>query len=272
MSHPLAIKYGTGDPTSWDAEKRATARDELHAVLGAGTHGKKRLTGQDRIELMRIWLAVIAAEHDRPNAQSAQTGNDQQKGKAGKRGFRLSLPTIPGLAFVRGVLRTMSIADYVFILFLCGVTASVIALSVHAVSEVLRMEEVKKDAEDLVQWFKTTAEDRKNPAFAPAACGKAGTTVWKECHAALLAEGGPLHGKANGFEPGRALTSKKCDQQDIETIGTIIVEKGAIAPGSSSYSYTAFDGSEPLNKDMVLRVLVCGRGFHLIKVQNELNW
>jgi len=68
------------------------------------------------------------------------------------------------------------------------------------------------------------------------------------------------------------LISKKCDQQDTETIGTIIIEKGAIPIGSSSYSYTAFDGSESLNKDFTLRVLVCGRGFHLIKVQNELSW
>ena len=269
MPHPLAIKYGTGDPTLWNAAKRSEAREELQAVLGAGREGKKKLASADRIELMRIWLSIISV--DSPKEKPADAATTAPVAKP-KQGFRLKLPTIPGLAFIRGVMRTMRPVDYIFILVLCGITVSVTALGVHAVQEVLRMEEVKKEAEDLVQWFKTTADERKNANFAPAACSKAATTVWKDCLAALLDEGGPLHGKTNAFVPGRALVSKKCDQQDIDTIGTIIVEKGAIPPGSSSYAYTAFDGTEPVNKDMVLRIIVCGRGFHLIKVQNELSW
>lgn len=273
MSHPLAIKYGTGDPATWDAERRAKARDELHEVLGAGKTGKKKLTGADRIELMRIWLAVIAAEHDGSGRAKATDASKAQNGtKTAKARLRLSMPTVPGLAFLLSVLRSMKLADYAFILFLCAITGSVLALGIHSVREVLRIEDVKKEAEDLVQWFKTTAENRKTADFAPSSCNKASTAVWKDCLAALTAEGGPLHGKTNAFEPGRSVMSRKCDQQDIDTIGTIIVEKGAIPLGSSSYSYTPFDGTEPMNKDMILRVLVCGRGFHLIKVQNELAW
>lgn len=273
MPHPLAIKYGSGDPTTWDADKRAKARDELHGLLGAGPEGKKRLSGKDRVELMQIWLAIIAADHG--GTAKAETPEKAAGAKtAAQRAPRaaFTMPVIPGLAPLRAILRTMTISDYVFVLFLCGVTISVFSLGFHAVREVLRMEEVKKDAEELTQWFKTTAEDRKNPDFSPAACGKTGSAMWKDCLAALLADGGPLAGKTNGFEPDRAMMSRKCDQQDTETIGTIVIEKGAIPVGSSSYAYTAFDGTEPVNKDMVLRILVCGRGFHLIKVQNELSW
>lgn len=269
MPHPLAIKYGTGDPSLWDTLKRSKARDELQAILGAGNDGKKKLANADRIELMRIWLAIIAVDSSAAIKPSEQTA---ALPKTKKPGFQLRMPTIPGLAFIRGVMKTMRPVDFIFIFILCGITVSVTALGVHAVQEVLRMEEVKKEAEDLVQWFKNTADERKNANFTPSACSKAASTGWKECLAAILAEGGPLHGKTNAFEPGRALVSKKCDQQDIDTIGTIIVEKGAIPPGSSNYSYTSFDGTEPISKDMVLRVLVCGRGFHLIKVQNELAW
>lgn len=270
MPHPLAIKYGAGDPKAWDEEKRAQARDELHAVLGAGREGKKRLKGEDRIELMRIWLSVIAAEHG--TDKGTQTAAVNGKARPAKKNFKLSLPPIPGWAFIVGIAKTMTFADFAFVIFLCGMTTAVFSLGFHAVREVLRMEDVKKDAEELVQWFKSTADDRKNPDFKPAACQKSETQVWKNCLAALVAEGGPLHNKINAFEPDRGLTSRKCDQQDTETIGTIIVEKGAIPVGGSSYSYTPFDGTETLNKDFTLRVLVCGRGFHLIKVQNELSW
>lgn len=269
MPHPLAIKYGAGDPAAWDQEKRAKARDELHAVLGAGTTGKKRLSGEDRITLMRIWLAIIAAE----NSSEKTTSDKGITSKTpSKKGFQFTFPQFRSVAFITGVIKTMKLADFAFVIFLCGITISVIALGYHAVREVLRMEEVKKEAEELVQWFKSTTDERKKADFKPAACQKNEARVWKGCVAALIAEGGPLYGKTNAFEPGRALISKKCDQQDTETIGTIIIEKGAIPIGSSSYSYTAFDGSEPLNKDFTLRVLVCGRGFHLIKVQNELSW
>ena len=81
-----------------------------------------------------------------------------------------------------------------------------------------------------------------------------------------------LAGKVNAVQPGRALISRKCDQQDTETIGTIVVEKGAVASGSSTMTYTPIDGTETLNKDFNLRILVCGRGFHLIKVQNDIAW
>jgi hypothetical protein len=269
MPHPLAIKYGSGDPKAWDGERRAKARDELHAVLGAGRDGKKRLSGDDRIELMRIWLAIIAADHstDKENPGTAAAPKASSRPR-----IRLAFPKIPGLSFILGVMKTMTLADFAFIVFLAGITVSVFALGYHAVREVLRIEEVKKEAEEVTQWFKATADQRKNADFKPEACQKADGRVWKDCVAALTAEGGPLYNKINPFEAGRKLISKKCDQHDTDTIGTIIIDKGAIATGGSTYSYSVFDGTEPMNKDLTLRIMVCGRGFHLIKVQNELSW
>ncbi len=269
MPHPLAIKYGTGDPSLWDDGKRAKAREELQDALGEGTGKAKRLNPEDRIELMRIWLAVIAAAH---KEGKTTTPTQSVSAPAKPKRFRLALPTLPGKEAWRYLRSIMSWADYVFIAILIAITASVILLGVHSVAEVLRMEEVKKEAEDLAAWFKSSAEDRKKPDFEPAACRRREENTWKQCAAALLADKGPLHGKTNAFEHDRALTSRKCDQQDVETIGTIVIEKGAIPSGSSNIAYTAFDGTEALNKDYTLRILVCGRGFHLIKVQNELAW
>jgi hypothetical protein len=269
MPHPLAIKYGTGDPKIWGGEKRAKARDELHAVLGAGRDGKKRLTSEDRIELMRIWLAVIAADHttDKEGPATAEKSKVSSKPR-----FRLAFPKIRSLSFIVNVMKTMTLADFAFIIFLGGITVSVFALGYQAVREVLRIEEVKKEAEEVGQWFKATADQRKNSDFKPEACQKSDGHFWKDCVAALTAEGGPLHNKSNPFQANRKLISKKCGQHDTDTIGTIIIDKGAIPAGSSSYSYTAFDGTEAMNKDLILRIMVCGRGFHLIKVQNELSW
>lgn len=268
MPHPLAIKYGTGSPSLWDDGKRAKAREELQDALGEGTGASKRLKSEDRIELMRIWLAVIAAAHDSKNAPS----NPAQPATLKPKRFRLKMPSLPGAASLHALRRMMSWADYVFVAILSTITVAVILLGVFSVSEVLRVEDVKKDAEELAAWFKTSADERKKDNFQPVACRRSEDNTWKPCVAALIAENGPLNGKINAFQPGRPLISRKCDQQDTETIGTIVVEKGAVASGSSTMAYTPFDGTEPLNKDFNLRILVCGRGFHLIKVQNDVAW
>lgn len=268
MPHPLAIKYGTGSPSLWDDGKRAKAREELQEALGEGTGASKRLKSEDRIELMRIWLAVIAAAHE---SKKAPTSLAQPAAPKPKR-FRIAIPSLPGAASLRALHRMMSWADYVFVAILSTITLAVILLGIVSVGEVMRVEDVKKDAEDLAAWFKTSAEERKKGDFQPAACRRSEDNTWKQCVAALIAENGPLNGKINAFQPGRTLISRKCDQQDTETIGTIVVERGAVASGASTMTYSPFDGTETLNKDFNLRILVCGRGFHLIKVQNDLAW
>jgi hypothetical protein len=57
-----------------------------------------------------------------------------------------------------------------------------------------------------------------------------------------------------------------------DTVGTIIIERGAVPIGSTSLAYSALDGMESIAKDMTLRVIVCGRGFHLIKVATDLTF
>lgn len=267
MPHPLAVKYGIGSPSLWDDGKRARARDELRDALGEGGTSSKRLKSEDRIELMRIWLAVIAASNDSPKAPATDPTTAPNRKR-----YRLSMPKIPGMASLRALRSIMSWADYVFIAILVSITASVIILGVLSVSEVLRVEDVKKDAEDLATWFKSTADERKKEDFQPAACRRLDENNWKQCVTALSLEKGPLHGKINAFQPDRALISRKCDQQNMETIGTIIVEKGTLPAGASTMVYTAIDNNEILNKEFNLRILVCGRGFHMIKVQNDVTW
>jgi len=81
-----------------------------------------------------------------------------------------------------------------------------------------------------------------------------------------------LADKKNHFDNSRAFFAPKCDMSNPETVGAIIIEKGAVPLGSTSLAYTAFDGTESIAKDLMLRIIVCGRGFHLIRVATDLTF
>mgnify|MGYP003346603592 CR=1 FL=1 len=135
------------------------------------------------------------------------------------------------------------------------------------------VEDVKREAEAVVAWLKENGGDKRaEENFQPATCSKNGTETWKGCIAALTAEDGPFAGKKSAFEKSRDFFAPKCDMNNPETVGSIIIERGAVPLGSTSLSYSAFDGSESLAKDLTIRVIVCGRGFHLIKVATEITF
>lgn len=284
MAHPLVGKYGSGDLTSLGPEDRVFARTEIKDALSG--KGKQKLSPEDRVILLRLWMETF----DRPTASnaSAQGTAAPPDGIAravppvttakpiGSGARRLPTVSMPKFSLIRAIFRALGILrlpDLVFICLAAAVTVAVISLGVHSMQEAHRIEEVKREAEAVVAWMKENGGDKRaDENFQPAACNKSSKENWKGCLAGLTAEGGPFAGKKNRFETSRDFFAAKCDMGNPETVGTIILEKGAIPLGSTSLAYTAFDGSESLAKDLTLRVIVCGRGFHLIKVATELTF
>lgn len=280
--HPLEKKYGGSDPATWDDAKRNAAREELFNAISADKAGSAggKLAAGERTALLRIWLdirraqtdaeaALLASEEPLPEAKEPEEPVKPVAPKKKRFSFTLPRPQFRRTRYVWGLIRTLTVPDFVFINVLVVLTICVIALGVHSVTEVQRIEGVKAEAERVVAWLKETAEKRSDAEFQPAGCRKQEGSSWNDCSTALLEDKGPLHERVNPFLAGHPLLQRKCDPSNWQTIGSIVIEKGALQ-SSGSYSYTPFDGSEPMAKDMTLRVTVCGRGFHLIKVATEL--
>ena len=283
MAHPLVGKYGSTDLTALAPEDLVFVRAEIKDVLSG--KGKQKLNADDRVILLRLWMETFeqpgtpteggTAQAAAPSSSSSALAalRAKQTAKPAKR-----LPTLhmPKFETIRAILRALSILRWPDLIFIaCGfaVTIFVVMLGFHSMTETHRVEEVKREAEEVVAWIKDIGGDKRGEDnFTPDACKKTGTDTWKACQAALTAEGGPFAGKKNHFDESRDFFSAKCDMSNPDTVGTIIIEKGTIPLGSTSLAYSAFDGTETLTKDMIVRVIVCGRGFHLIKVATELTF
>jgi hypothetical protein len=267
MAHPLVEKYA-GNPSGWSDDRRTEARLELFAAISADQEGVSgaKLLPEDRTKMLRLWL-------DLNNALSApETG-----ARTPPKGYKpYAYPNKKRFEFRRTkyvwrVMRWLSFVDYLFIFFMIGLSVACVLLARHSIEEAIHIEEIKVMGEEVVAWMKTANEKRGEEEYEPAACRKADGHVWSDCLAALLEENGPLHKKENPFQAGRALLQKKCDPTDVETIGSIVIEKGTATP-AGTFTYAAFEGTEPLVKDMTYRVLVCGRGFHVIKIATDLTF
>lgn len=277
MAHPLVGKYETTDLTALSPEDRVFARTEIKDALSGKS--KAKLSPEDRVILLRLWMETFeraaqpATAAEIANSPAAATPRAKPIASSTR---RLPSVTIPKFKTLRAIFRALSILRLPDIIFICcgaAVTFAVIVLGAHSMSEAHRIEDVKREAEILVAWVKENGGDKRaEENFKPAACIKTSGENWKNCLAALISNDGPLADKKNHFDNSRDFFAPKCDMSNPDTVGTIIIEKGAVPLGSTSLTYTAFDGTESLAKDLTLRVVVCGRGFHLIKVATDLTF
>ena len=278
MAHPLVGKYETTDLTALAPEDRVFARTEIKDALSGKS--KAKLSPEDRVILLRLWMETF--ERAAQPATAAEIANGPA---AAPRARAKPIPTktrripsvpIPKFTTIKAIFRALSILrlpDIIFICFGVAITIAVILLGAHSMIEQHRVEDVKREAEAVVAWLKDNSGDKRaEESFQPAACSRNGTETWKGCIAALTAEDGPFAGKKSAFESSRDFFAPKCDMTNPDTVGTIIIERGSVPLGSTSLSYSAFDGSESLSKDLIIRIIVCGRGFHLIKVATEITF
>ncbi len=278
MAHPLVGKYETTDLTALSPEDRVFARTEIKDALSGKS--KAKLSPEDRVILLRLWMETFERAAQPSTASEIVNGPAPvaPRAKAPVKTTARRMPSVPIPQFktLRAIFRALSILrwpDLVFISCGAAVTLAVVMLGAHSMNEAHRIEDVKREAETLVAWIKENGGDKRaEENFQPAACIKTSGENWKNCLASLTSKDGPLADKKNHFDNSRAFFATKCDMSNPETVGTIIIEKGAVPLGANSLAYTAFDGTENLAKDLTLRVIVCGRGFHLIRVATDLTF
>ena len=278
MAHPLVGKYEATDLTALGPEDRVFARAEIKDALSGKS--KAKLSPEDRVILLRLWMETF--ERQAQPATAAEIANGPEAAPTNRARplttttRRIPSVPVPKFTTIKAIFRALSILRFPDLVFICcgvAVTVAVVMLGAHSMGEAHRIEDVKREAEAVVAWLKENGGDKRaEENFQPATCSKNGTETWKGCIAALTAEDGPFAGKKSAFEKSRDFFAPKCDMTNPETIGTIIIERGAVPLGSTSLSYSAFDGSESLAKDLTIRVIVCGRGFHLIKVATEITF
>jgi len=278
MAHPLVGKYETTDLTALSPEDRVFARTEIKDALSGKS--KAKLSPEDRVILLRLWMETFERAAQPSTASEIANGPAPvaPRAKAPVKTTARRIPSVPIPKFttIRAIFRALAILrlpDLIFISCCAAVTSAVIYLGAHTMKEAHRIEDVKREAETLVAWIKENGGDKRAAEnFRPAACIKTSGENWNACLAALIAEGGPLADKKNHFDNSRDFFAPKCDMGNPDTVGTIIIERGAVPLGSTSLAYIALDGTESIAKDLMLRVIVCGRGFHLIKVATDLTF
>ena len=100
-----------------------------------------------------------------------------------------------------------------------------------------------------------------------AACDADGAS-WNDCRDALVAKDGPMASLANVASPDSGVFAAACDRTQLDTLGTIIIEKGLPKPpDGASLIYSAIPDAEPVKDALSLRVAVCGRGYSQINVR-----
>jgi hypothetical protein len=160
-----------------------------------------------------------------------------------------------------------SMADGLFSAFMVVVLVAVSYLGFVTYIEGSETEHTKRNAEQIVKWLEEAAKARaEGQAVSVEACAKDGQ-AWSDCLNALVAESGPFPKLRNVAEVDGVTFSKKCDREQLNTHGAIILEKGTPKPvDPSSFTFGPMDDAEVIAKDSQLRVLVCGRGFSVIKI------
>jgi hypothetical protein len=113
------------------------------------------------------------------------------------------------------------------------------------------------------------AEGSGAPAPAPAAVAaqspapSARGPHWEACVSALQSAGQPFAEFKNPLVADGLVFSSKCDRGDLQTMGSIVFEKGTagINNGQPIIVYTPIEPHESIASEVLLRVKVCGRGF-----------
>jgi hypothetical protein len=259
MKHPLVQKYNKSALQGLSSEELKAVRDEIRAAI-EGT-GKAKLAQEDRVVLMQLWIATcderagekIAA---RPDTSSAPIPPKKQR--------KLSMRR-PDFTRLRGILskfRLLKAGDIAFIILILGVSAGVITLGAHALQETIKIEAVKREAESLEEWMRTNGPRRADTGFEPAACQKKASGLLGDCLTSIAGD------RKNHFKDDKPLFAAKCDIANSDSLGAIILERIRTSASGAIIS-SPLDGSDEIGQDFTIRIVVCTRGFHAIRVAND---
>ena len=165
----------------------------------------------------------------------------------------------------QGSAKSFTATDALFIIFLGVAVVAVVLLGNLSFQEGLKTEAAKANAAKLKDWFdQLEARTAKGEASPLDACQDDGQKTWDGCKAALLGDKGPLNGAKNPFDALLPVVGAKCDREDLNTRGLVVVEKGTPAPPAMNYG--PIESGDTLAKDLPLRIMVCEKGAYALKV------
>jgi hypothetical protein len=160
-----------------------------------------------------------------------------------------------------------SLSDLIFVLLAAVVGVAVVQLGYVTWMEGRNTEAAKSSGESMVEWM--TAESTKRSSSAPDLASECSgeDKNWLNCREWMVSSSGPLKGLSNQLRTSNKLFSAGCDRTQLDTLGSIIVEKGTPKPpDGASLVYAPLADDEPLGVPLSLRLSICGRSFSVIHV------
>ena len=159
------------------------------------------------------------------------------------------------------------LSDLIFVVVAIVVAAVVAQLGYHTWQDGNYTEMTKAQGEELSAWLTEQGSKRAEGQDTSVPACNRGDGKWSDCRDALVAAGGPLEKLANVFGKDNLLFAPACDRTQLNTHGSIMVEKGLPKPpDGASLIYSPIADDEPMSEVLSLRVSVCGRGFATIHV------
>lgn len=153
--------------------------------------------------------------------------------------------------------------DVAFLLLVLASLAGIVWLGIGSYRAAHELERLKRNAEHFADRLAAIGANRGVPVD-PEACMRTsqatGTRTWGECFAAI--RGSPdIAAIANHFVPSNPSFARSCSTDDPEVRGAIVVEKGTewFSAGSTGTSYAQLGDMEAIDREILLRVRVCGR-------------
>ena len=160
-----------------------------------------------------------------------------------------------------------SLSDFFFILITAVVAIAIVKLGYSTWLEGMHTDSAKSNGESIVSWMTDTATKRASPdeSSKNECINKAKN--WIDCREWLVSSSGPFKGMSNHINQVNKLFSPACDRTQLDTLGSIIFEKGTPKPpDGASLTYAPLADDEPLREPLSLRLSICGRGFSVIRV------
>lgn len=161
-----------------------------------------------------------------------------------------------------------SLSDLLFMVVAGALGIGIIQLGYATWSDGQHTEAAKSTGESIVSWMTQEAAKRATADGANSASEcRTEDKNWIDCREWLISSSGPFKGLSNQLSRNNKLFSPACDRTQLDTLGSIIFEKGTPKPpDGASLVYAPLADDESLGAPLALRLSICGRGFSVIHV------
>ena len=140
-----------------------------------------------------------------------------------------------------------SLSDFFFILITAVVAIAIIKLGYSTWIEGRHTDAAKSTGESLVSWMTDAASKRASYDESSKNACSSEAKNWIGCREWLVSSSGPLRGMSNHISQGNKLFSPACERTQLNTLGSIIFEKGTPKPpDGASLMYAPLSDDEPL--------------------------